>query len=92
MSEIKKISTEKFEAINRTFLELKHIGVLMDCSISKAAKYRKKFLAANRDDSDFFQPMVRTTDFIHFYKIDIDRIRENFKVFNKGNNYAELQD
>ena len=58
MSEIKKISTEKFEA----------------------------------DDSDFFQPMVRTTDFIHFYKIDIDRIRENFKVFNKGNNYAELQD
>lgn len=74
----KNIALKKFEAINKTFLQNKDIGVLMDCSESKATHYRRKFLKEYDTEKDFFTPMIPTTDFVEFYKIDLERIRDNF--------------
>ena len=94
MTKERDISESKFAAINKTFLQVKDIAVLLDCSLSKAGYYRKKFIKRNEEELDFFKPMVRTSDFITFYKIDVERIRENYKMFfeiNGSDHFEHLQ-
>lgn len=77
------VALEKFLAINRTFLQNADIATLLDCSVAKASYYRKRFLKQYESEVDYFTPLIPTTDFIEFYKIDLDRIRDNYKVFHE---------
>ena len=77
------ISVIKFNILNKMFLSNEDIGILMGCSISKASGYRKLFLKIYDDEPDFFEPRVRTSDFLKHYKIDVERIKDNYRVIHQ---------
>lgn len=84
----------KFAAINKTFLQNKDIAVLMDCSETKASYYRRMFLKQYEEEKDYFAQLVPTTEFIEFYNIDMNRIRDNYivvhQILREEKEYAKL--
>lgn len=70
----------KFEVINKTYLQVKDIRILMDCSTSKASVYKKKFLMFFQEkkyEPDYFKIDIPTADFIEYYNINVNLIRSN---------------
>jgi len=75
----------KFKVINKTILTNNDIAVLMDCGLSKAAKYRKKYITARKLKKDEVHNTITipASDFIEFYDIDINLIRENYVIWSQ---------
>lgn len=76
---------KKFKVINKTILTNNDIAVLMDCGLTKATKYRKKYITARKLKKDEVHNSIsiKASDFIDFYNIDINLIRDNYKVLSQ---------
>lgn len=85
---------EKFRIINKTNLTVSDIAKLMDCGLTKASNYRRKFIIRKglvKDDVHISYD-INTADFLEFYKIDVNLIRENFKLLYQMDNNGGLAD
>lgn len=73
----------RFNIINKSFLTVKDIMVLMECSSTVATKYRTKFLNKYGSKDNFIQVRIPTSLFIEFYKLDVNMIRDNYVTIQK---------
>lgn len=86
---MEKLIIEKFIVINKVFLDTKDIAVLLDCGVSKARVYRHEFLKSKNYKEDYFKSNVPTGDFVKYFKINLDIIRDNYKVVKQlGDKYV----
>lgn len=86
---MEKLIIEKFIVINKVFLDTKDIAVLLDCGLNKANFYKKEFIKSKNYENDHFKYNVRTSDFVKHFKIDLDIIRDNYKVVKElGDKYV----
>lgn len=77
---------DKFKLLNKHDLTIKDISVLMDCGITKASRYRNKFIKDKKIKSDYFGIIILTNEFIEFYNINVDMIRENYLLLQQTTN------
>lgn len=75
---------KKFEAIKKNFLTVEDIAVLMDCGKKKASDFRKHFIVKTNQTSDYFPNIIRTSEFLDFYRIDTNLIRDNYVVLHQN--------
>lgn len=77
---------KKYELLTKHELTIKDIAILMDCGISKAAKYRNRFIKEKNIKSDYFGITILTSEFIDFYKIDVEMISDKYILEQQLNN------
>lgn len=84
----------KFNILNKAFLTLKDIAIIMECSREKARKYRTNYITKRKLNSDFFQVNISTQDFLEFYEVDVSMIRDNYILLSNNGviNYEKRQD
>lgn len=73
----------KVKVLSKHNLTIKDISILMDCGLSKASNYRKRFIEKKKLKSDYFGITILTSEFVDFYKIDVDMIRDNYLLDKK---------
>lgn len=81
---------KKYELLTKHELTIKDIAILMDCGISKASKYRNKFIKDKKIKSDYFGITILTSEFIDFYKIDVDMINNKYILEQQLTNGGEV--
>lgn len=79
---------QKINILNKVFLSIKDISILLDCGPTKAKRYREKYITAKKIEKDYFDIVIPTVDFLKFYKIDVNLLRDNYKMLKGEINAA----
>lgn len=69
-----QLAKKKIEILNKNFLTIRNIQILMDCGKDLARKYRDKFVEKQGIDRKYFGTRIPTNEFIEFYKLNFDLI------------------
>ena len=80
MQEIK----DKVKRINKLWLTVEDIAVIMECGMTKASNYRKKYLEKKGTKSDYFPDKIPTVDFLKFYKVNTDILISSYDMLVKN--------
>lgn len=75
---------DKVKRINKLWLTVEDIAVIMECGMTKASNYRKKYLEKKGTKSDYFHDKIPTVDFLKFYKVNTDILISSYDMLVKN--------